>query len=257
MDNVKIVRSLAEFLTAIREPAFLMGLHGKPATPWYIGQADLGGSLLPAFFKSNIDPYLEREVLREFKQTAIEFAPTKGSDADLMLLAHMNGLPSRILEWMSNPIVALFLAVENMAAEQHGRIWVLDPWEMNKATSKLAYVPMTDTEYFARYVVNLTNPEAHERPGADLPMAFRPFRTSRMSNMHSIYYTVHGKSATPIEELKDSSKFATYFLVDLEQKRSILKELFNIGVTRANLFPDISSLAKTLAYRYSYAYLRE
>jgi hypothetical protein len=257
MDNVKIVRSLAEFLAAIREPAFLMGLHGKPATPWYIGQADLSGSLLPAFFKSGIDPYLEREVLREFKQTAIEFASTKVSDADMMLLAHTNGLPSRILEWMSNPIAALFLSVESISVEQHGIIWVIDPWEMNKVTSKLAYVPMTDTEYFARYVVNLTNPEAHERPVADLPMAFRPFRTSRMSNMHGIYYTVHGKVATPIEELKDAARFITYFLVDMEQKKAIMRELFNVGVTRANLFPGISALAKTLAYRYSASYLKD
>ena len=257
MDNVKIVRSLPDFLTTIREPDFLLGLYGRPATPWYIGSPDTGFTLLPTFFKSGIDAHLEREVLREFKQTAVEFVPVKGSDADVMLLAHASGLPSRILEWMANPLVALFLAVESMKAEHHGLIWVLDPWEMNKTTSKLAYAPMTDTDYFSRYVVNLTSPEASEKPAADLPMAFRPFRANRTANMHNIYYTVHGKSQAPINELKDAGRFVTFFLVDGESKKGIMKELHNIGITRANLFPGIASLTKTLAYRYTSAYLKE
>lgn len=257
MDNVKIVRSLSEFLATIREPTFLLGLYGKPATPWYIGSPDTSYTLLPSFFTSGIEAHLEREVLREFKQTAVEYVPAKGCDADVMLLAHASGLPSRIIEWVANPLVALFLAVESMKADHHGLIWILDPWEMNKTTSKLAYAPMTDTDYFSRFVVNLTNPEASEKPAADLPMAFRPYRSSRIQNMHNIYYTVHGKAPTPINELKDAAKFITFFLIDGESKRSIMKELNNIGVTRANIFPGLSSLTKTLAYRYSSAYLKD
>jgi hypothetical protein len=256
MDNVKIVRSLSDFLATIRDPAFLLGLYGRPAAPWRTGSPDTGFGLLPSFFKSGVDARLERELLREFKQTAVEFAPARGPDADVTLLAHASGLPGRMLEWMANPLAALFPAVESMKAEYHGLIWILDPWEMNRITSKPACAPLTDTDCFARFV-NLTDPEAPEKPAAEFSMAFRPFRTSRASNMHNIHYTAHGRSPAPINEPKDSARFVTFFLIDGESRKRIMKELHDVGATRANLFAGLASLTKTLAYRYTGAYLKD
>jgi hypothetical protein len=257
----KLIRSTSEFIDTINSPAFMMGLLNAPVTPWYFGQPDTGGKLVPGLYKSGIDPSLERELLREFRLLTAEFASLKGQpDADVMIAAHQGTVPSRIIEWQGNALAALFLAVESMAADKHGKIWILNPWTMNELCAQLSLVPSTDSDYFKKYVVALNDPEASPTPEATLPLAFKPYRVNRPYNTQAVGFTVHGSSPAPIEELKFFMKKATAFLshilVEGERKRLIMKELHNLGVTRASLFPGAPSTVRTLVYRYSEAYLK-
>jgi hypothetical protein len=252
------VYTVGEFLATVAAPGNKLGLHATPATPWYLGQSEQRGDLVPALYKSGIKPELEREVLRDYRQMSAEFAPTAGvTDWQLLTSAHLAGVPSRILEWSGNPLVALFLAVESLSADA-GRVWVLNPWAMNELTANLSYVPPAESDYFKRYAIRLDAPDAIT-PEATQPMAFKPARATRNYNTQNIYWTVHGKAATPLSDLaffmKRADVFTTAILIPGEAKRVILKELHDIGVTRANLFPGAASLARTLAYRYSKNYL--
>jgi hypothetical protein len=250
--------SVGDFLVAVADPRNQLGLHSAPATPWYLGQPGLKSDLVPAFYRPGIKPELEREVLRDYRQMSAEFAPSAGlADWQILVSAHMAGVPTRILEWSGNPLAALFLAVESLSADT-GRIWVLNPWTMNELTSNLAYVPPVESDYFKRYAVKLDVPDAYV-PEAVQPMAFRPTRTARAYNAQNIYWTIHGKATAPLNELaffmKRADAFTTTILIPADAKKAIMKELHDIGVTRANLFPSAASLARTLAYRYSKNYL--
>src|SRR5262249_6425241 len=173
------ITSVSEFLSAVAEPKNQLGLLLAPISPWYLGQPDLKGDLTPAFFKSGISPDLERELLRDYRQMSAEFAPVRGlADQEIMISGHLAGMPSRIIEWSANPLVALFLAVESMGGAT-GRIWVLNPWRMNELASNLAYVPTVESDYFKKYVVKLDDPGASTVPEAGAPMAFRPNRIVR------------------------------------------------------------------------------
>jgi hypothetical protein len=253
------ITSVSEYLSAVAEPKNKLGLIFAPITPWYLGQPDLKGDLLPGFYKSGIQPDLEREMLRDYRQMSAEFAPVRGlADWEILISAHMAGVPSRILEWSANPLFALFLAVESMSGDT-GRVWVLNPWRMNELTSNLSYVPTAESDYFKKYVVKLDDPEAATAPEAGQPMAFRPTRTVRNYNTQNVYWTIHGKSAQSIHELsffmKRADEFTTMIHVDPASKKGIMKQLHDIGVTRSNLFPSAASLARTLAYRYSKNYI--
>jgi hypothetical protein len=252
------ITSVGDFLAAAAAPRNQLGLDATPATPWYLGHPGLNGDLVPAFYRSGIKPELEREVLRDYRQMSAEFAPSAAlADWQILVSAHLAGVPTRILEWSGNPLVALFLAVESLSADA-GRIWVLNPWAMNELTSNLAYVPPVESDYFKRYTVKLDVPEAFV-PEAVQPMAFRPARTVRAHNAQNIYWTIHGKATAPLNELaffmKRADVFTTTIPIPADAKRAILRELHDIGVTRANLFPGAASLARTLAYRYSKNYL--
>ncbi len=252
------IASVSDYLSAVLDPDFKLNLEGTPATPWYLGQPDLKGDLTPALFKSGMRPELERELLRDFRLMSAEFAPVSGlADWQIMANAHMAGAPSRIMEWSGNPLVALFLAVESLSPEP-GRVWVLNPWEMNRQTANLAYVPPAGSEYFSKYAVKLDAPDAGVVEAAQ-PMAFKPPRTVRNYNIQNVFWTVHGKNPTPINELsffmKRADTFLTAIPVPAEGKKTIMKELHDIGITRANLFPSAVSLARTLAYRYSRNYV--
>jgi hypothetical protein len=250
---------VGDYLAAVADPENQLGLGDAPATPWYLGQPDLRGDLAPAFYKSGIRPDLEREMLREYRQVSAEFGTPSGlADWQLLVSAHLAGLPSRILEWSSNPLVALFLAAESMSPET-GRIWVLNPWAMNEQTANMAYVPAVESDYFKKYAIKLSPADQPALPEALQPMAFRPERTVRSYNTQNIYWTAHGRDPAPIEKLSFFMKRADAFLTAIPvgggAKKSIMRELHDIGITRANLFPGAGSLARTLAYRYSENYL--
>jgi hypothetical protein len=257
----RTVSSVGEYLTALREPAFRLGLGDAPVNPWYLGQHDLDGSLLAPLYKAKIDPLLEREMLRDFRMTLAEFTPLKGlTDADIMIHAHLNNLPVRILEWSGNPLVALYFACENLDISKDGRVWILNPWVLNDLVASLTYVPMTDSEYMRRYVLLLDDPEALPYPEATQPMAFRPYRLMRYLTAQNIYFTIHGRSPGALEDLsfflKRTESYLTYVTVEGVNKRFIMKQLHDLNVTRAALFPTLTGLCRTIAYRYSSAYLR-
>ena len=123
----------------------------------------------------------------------------------------------------------------------------------------MAYVPPVESDYFKKYAVKLGPADQPALPEAFQPMAFRPERTVRTYNTQNIYWTIHGKDPAPIEKLSFFMKRADVFLtaipVEGGAKKDIMKELHDLGVTRANLVPGAASLARTLAYRYSQNYL--
>lgn len=260
MASPRSVASVGEYLAVLNEPAQRLGLHGTPVSPWYIGQPDLNGTLVPALYKSKIDPALEREMLRDFRMMGQEMMPLKGTlETDIMWNAHANGLPLRVMEWAANPLAALFLAIESLGGAD-GRVWILNPWVLNHLTGDLTYVPMVDSPYFAKYVVKLDDPDAPPLPAAVQPMAFRPYRTARHFNTQNTYITVHGKSPAALEDLtfflKRADAFLTYVVIEAAAKKRMMKQLHDMGVTRFMLFPGLSSLTRTLAYRYSADYLQ-
>jgi hypothetical protein len=256
----KIIRSVPEYLEAVKARPFLFDLGTSTVQPWYFGQADAGGELLPGLYKSGINPELEREMLRDFRMLSAEFIPPKSVvDWEWLVHAHQNGVPTRIMEWMANPLAALFMAVESMSTASHGKVWVLNPWLFNEMTGGIGYVPMIDSEPARNYVVNLTDPAAYTTPVAEWPMAFRPYRNNRPYNTQGVYYTIHGFRVQPLENyrplLRKRSEFVTFMLIDADRKKSILKELFEMNVTRMALVPTLTSLARTLTYRYSKDYV--
>jgi hypothetical protein len=257
----KVIGSTAAFINAINSAEYMVGLLNQPMTPWYFGQPEPDAKLIPAFYKSKMKPELEREILREFRLITAEFASLKALyDSDVLIAAHQATVPTRIIDWVGNPLAALFLAVETMTADKNGKVWILNPWVMNELCNKLPYVPAADGEYFDKYVVNLKDPSASPFPEAQEPMAFRPYRNLRPQNTQNVFFTVHGKKTTALDDIKffmkDSKEFLTSLLIDGGRKKFIMKELHNLGVTRANLFPGVPGSVKTMMYRFSDDYLK-
>src|SRR5678816_2453674 len=60
----------------------------------------------------------EKEIIRLFKERALrflEFMP--GNDWDWLALGQQYGLPTRLLDWTENPLVACYFAVEEASEE--------------------------------------------------------------------------------------------------------------------------------------------
>jgi hypothetical protein len=255
-----VIHTVSEFIELTFASEFAVGLEAAPVRPWYLGQASEDDNILPSFYRSKIDPVLEREVLREFRMRASEFHPAAGvPDEFWPLLGHQNGLPTRITEWCGNPLAALFLAVETMSAA-NGQVWIFNPWYFNEVTARISVLPMTSSDLFREdYCVKLDDPDAPTVPAAEAPMCFKPYRNIRPHNQIDAYFTVHGHSNVPLNEFRlFMRRPATYLrrvIVAAESKKHLRKELHLLGVNHATLFPGAPSVAKYVAYALSSDFL--
>jgi hypothetical protein len=93
---------------------------------------------------------LERELLKEFRMSGAQHFDSNDV-AEIYFTAQHFGMPTRLLDWTMNPLIALFFAVQDRDT-QDGELFVMDALEV---------IPMFD---------DLTDPDAQQAPNEILTM---------------------------------------------------------------------------------------
>jgi hypothetical protein len=162
---------------------------------------------------------LERKLLNEFKRRArIHLQSRPSSDWEWMILAQHFGLPTRILDWTENPLVALYFSVCDEAELSHdGMLFSYhhgseeidiestgDPFSIKQI--ELVRPPHLDQRVIAQQSVFTAEPPLLSKGGRD------------KSNLRYWYISVH-------------------------HKKEIRRDLKKLSITENSLFPGLESLA--------------
>jgi hypothetical protein len=260
--STQIVRAanIPEFLRVVTDltaPWF----REKTWGPWFRGQRDATWNLVPSLYR--VDPpargirVLEDEIRQEFEVRAPSLTDERPRNLwEWYFLMQHSGAPTRLLDWTEGSLIALYFAVKNKRDEiSDAAVWVLDPWEMNRAVLGRAEVIApgadagmlkADAEYYKPWL-----PARYENPGAlgvELPAAVYPTHFARRISSQRSCFTIHGSSRDGFERLPKPAKARLVkIVVPAHAAREIDRELSIAGVDEVAIFPDLDGLGRWLA----------
>ena len=158
----------------------------------------------------------EREMLKRFTKEGALFVPSSATLWDWMVLARRHGLPSRLLDWSRNPLVALYFAAQGKN-DQAGAVYA----EQISAT-------------------------------APTEKSFDPFKVTAVSKLFPEYvhdqirsqalvFTIH-----PDPRLAYESKKMICVTIPGKLKYEIKENLQRLGVNAATIYPGLNGVAQNI-----------
>ena len=214
---------------------------------WFRGQSESAWKLQPAFLRKekNISEFT---LISKFRQNAsLLITRTPLNYYDWLFQMQHHGVPTRLLDWTESALVALYFAVEDEKSHnQEGGLWILLPTELNKNANIFSdenfYIPS-----FTDIVLKNYEPEVfHQEKNTKLfPVAAIATRNNPRMQAQLGVFTISHRDKTPIEDIGDKNHVWKY-KIPSSKKRIIKQELELLGITKFQIFPELSSIGEII-----------
>lgn len=162
----------------------------------------------------------EKMLLSRFKRQAIQYLNyTPEDDWDWLSVAQHHGLPTRLLDWSHNPLVALFFAVNTQY-----------------------YAPGAVYCYRLNWFVDVSTEPSPFKLGKLMKKYFPKHLSKRITAQAGVF-TVHRKPSVPID-----SKRIVKLNIPSDIKNDFMSMLFRYGINHSTLFPDLDGVSRNLEW---------
>lgn len=190
----------------------------------------------------------ERHVLEEFRTAGASFLNT--SDVvEIYFIAQHYGVPTRLLDWTSNPLAALFFAVEAKEhIKENGEIFVMNAGRVLPENSGDKYkiwdvVTMRHPYVHDAVAQSFWIPQREERFPLIIPIL--PDNRGRIAQQNS-RFTLHMHESQPA-----SNKTLAKMEIEADAKTHILGQLHRLNINQFTIFNDLDHLANDLKRAWS------
>lgn len=268
--NIETVGELVGVIESWERKFFDPGVGFPPI--WYRGQSDSvwglnPGILRPDFVKKSqsgelqltADPELqilirERTFNKQFMRMGASLFPPGAGLTEKYFLAQHHGLPTRLLDWTTNPLAALYFAISG-SPDKDGAVFVLNPRFLiprEDNPHEPIYPPdVVEAHHpllakLIGYVCGRDRTDNHAKPFT-LPVT-PDLWAGRMLQQGSCF-TFQMPQAAPMDSLLGASKLEKY-IIPQAAKAGIRIMLRRMNVTEATLYCDLDHLSKEMRSAY-------
>ena len=208
---------------------FLDSCVKSEANAMYRGLRKQSYKLIPAIGRMNQksgDPFTsarEKLMLKLFRQKTFGLLDVAHNDLALLTIAQHHGMPTRLMDWTRNPLVAFYFAVKDAfdasEAQEDSIVYLYHPTD--KVVLDLDFEPFAVTAV-RRFVPKYWNPRIVAQSGL---------------------FTVHPRPGEPFEP-----KGLRRVIIKYSVRRQLKLALHNLGVHSGSLFPDLDGIARHVSW---------
>jgi hypothetical protein len=181
---------------------------------------------------------------KQFQRMGARHFSSGASLVDVYLLAQHHGLPTRLLDWTTNPLAALFFAINDCPSED-GVVYVINTPQIIPRDTDLCSYPVRFVDIRHKLVREVVCHlfEEGDAPNCPFVLPVVPDQTAgRIFQQGSCFTLV--MPGTPEPENIPVEKV----IVPKSEKQTILRQLRRLNITWATLYADLDSVAKELKF---------
>lgn len=220
---------------------------------WFRGTKSENYQLLPKIMRDgrSVEQVFEREkrLLTRFRQRSLAYWPAgyPQSDWEHLFAMQHHGMPTRLLDWSENLLVAAYFALATDAnAKEAPAVWCIDPVAWNRGTPVLSeygeqiQVLTTSDEELEAY-----RPESSKRRNKSPVAIFGTHNSNRIVAQRGTFM-VWGNEAQPLEQFASDSSVTLWKLIIAGDRRDLASAMRMLGFGETMVFPELPSLADEL-----------
>lgn len=221
----------------------------------YRGQRDESWSLMPVIGRFDVDelgyenwPVFEEDLLEQFRKYSLPYLNhVPNNILEWMIVARHHNLPTRLLDWTTNPLKALFFAVKDKKHKEiDSALWVYDVTMWHEGVSQEVlfntFEGMKEIRMPEVYYPDHINPRIIAQEGC---------------------FTIHPLPETnatlePVEKLDTFTNYAgetvkgrgdlIKLIIPYSQISSMQRDLIHFGISYKSLFPDLDGVAADISW---------
>lgn len=179
---------------------------------------------------------IEQELIDEFKKRSRPFLKDRiDSEWDWLALAQHYGLATRLLDWTTNPLAALWFTVKDPAKNSNsGVVWFLEVERQRIVTSQ-------EMEKLSPY------------DAGTYTRIFQPNHITARITAQNGWFTTHTpnkkKKYVPLENNDKYSRNLVKILIPSNKFASIRRDLDDCGINASAIFPGLEGVAQNIVWK--------
>lgn len=231
---------------------FIAWTNSHANSRWiFRGLGDKGFGLIPSVGRAaTYSLASEKAVLELFAQRCPEFLDSANRNTmELLAIAQHHGVPTRLLDWTSNPLVAAYFAVSS-APGQVNAVLVDDEGSPSGPTIRAVPDPFRVDARIVAYPLTRTrrvSPTADPFALTDVSFVWPPALVNRITDQSGLFSVHPAPNAVWSEPMKIS---ANVFDIPGSMRAFFRKRLFYLGIHPQRIMGGLDGVGARIAWQY-------